>query len=329
MYNKYNQLNNKMSKNNRTIVAYNELDVNRIKIEEVKENEYSKYQLLSLPKYEHPDGTITTLFMKTPLLDFNIGGLPPAKDREGNELFKEDSERAKWRCYLGDAPEEKKLMEKMVEFQDKLIKDKSLIVGKKDEKKFELENIIGESTTKDGETLQYIRFNFRTEGATMQIATKFFVRKDGIDDEVVIKTPKEFEEKFRRGHFRYRMIVSLSKVWRQKKMPGKYGASFKVEQMLIEMKDDIAALSTKTMFAKSQFDDDVVAEKTVHKLEDLDISNNIEDDEENVEENKKIVAKEVDAEEEDADDEEEEEEIKPTKKATGVKVTATKATRRK
>jgi len=311
-----------MSKN-RTIVAYNELDVNRIKIEEVKENEYSKYQLLSLPKYEHEDGTITTLFMKTPLLDFNIGGLPPAKDREGNELFKEDSERAKWRCYLGDAPEEKKLMEKMVELQDKLIKDKSLIVGKKDEKKFELENIIGESTTKDGETLQYIRFNFRTEGAAMQIATKFFVRKDGIDDEVVIKTPKEFEEKFRRGQFRYRMIVSLSKVWRQKKMPGKYGASFKVEQMLIEMKDDVASLSAKTMFAKSQFDDDVV-DKVEHKLEDLDISNNIEDDDET---NEKVVAKEVDA-EEDAD-EDEEEEIKPTKKATGVKVTATKATRRK
>jgi len=157
----------------------------------------------------------------------------------------------------------------------------------------------------------------------MQIATKFFVRKDGIDDEVVIKTPKEFEEKFRRGQFRYRMIVSLSKVWRQKKMPGKYGASFKVEQMLIEMKDDVASLSAKTMFAKSQFDDDVV-DKVEHKLEDLDISNNIEDDDET---NEKVVAKEVDA-EEDAD-EDEEEEIKPTKKATGVKVTATKATRRK
>jgi len=320
-----------MSKNNRTIVAYNELDVNRIKIEEVKENEYSKYQLLSLPKYEHPDGTITTLFMKTPLMDFNIGGLPPAKDREGNELFKEDSERAKWRCYLGDAPEEKKLMEKMVEFQDKLIKDKSAIVGKKDEKKFEIENIIGESTTKDGETLQYIRFNFRTEGASMQIATKFFVRKDGIDDEVVIKTPKEFEDKFRRGHFRYRMIVSLSKVWRQKKMPGKYGASFKVEQMLIEMKDDVGMLSAKTMFAKSQFDDDVVVEKTVQKLEELDLSNNIEEDDEDadVEENKKIIAKEADVDAEEEADDEEEEEIKPTKKATGVKVTATKAVRRK
>ena len=325
-----------MSKNNRTIVAYNELDVNCIKIDEVKDSDYSQFQKISLPKYAHKDGTVTPLYLKTPLLEFNIGGLPPAKDREGNDLFKDDSERAKWRCYLGDAPEEKKLMEKMVELQDKLIKDKSLIVGKKDEKKFDIENIIGESTTKDGETLKYIRFNFRTEGASMQISTKFFVRKDGIDDEVVIKTPKEFEEKFRRGHFRYRMIVSLSKIWRQKKMPGKYGASFKVEQMLIEMKDDVAALSAKTMFAKSQFDDDVVAEKTVQKLEELDLSNNIEDDDD-VEENKKIIAKEVDTkdeeEEEEVDtkdeEEEEEEEIKPTKKASGVKVTATKATRRK
>jgi hypothetical protein len=323
-----------MSKN-RTIVAYNELDVNRIKIEEVKDNEYSKYQRLSLPKYEHDDKTITTLFIKTPLLDFNIGGLPPSKDREGNDVFtpEEEHKRAKWRCYLGDAPEEKKLLEKMVEFQNKLIKDKSAIVGKKDEKKFELENIIGESTTKDGATLQYIRFNFRTEGAESQIATKFFVRKDGIDDEIVIKTPKEFEEKFRRGQFRYRMIVSLSKVWSQKKMPGKYGASFKVEQMLIEMKDDVSMLSAKTMFAKSQFDDDVVADKVEQKPEELDLSNNIEDDDE-VEENKKVVAKDVQEEEEEEevdtkDDEEEEEEIKPTKKATGVKVTATKAVRRK
>jgi actin-related protein len=96
--------------------------------------------------------------------------------------------------------------------------------------------------------------------------------------------------------------------------------------MLIEMKDDVASLSTKTMFAKSQFDDDVVADKVEHKLEDLDISNNIEDEE--VEENKKIVVKDTDVDaEEEAEDEEEE--IKPTKKATGVKVTATKAVRRK
>ena len=34
------------------------------------------------------------------------------------------------------------MLTKITELQDKLIKDKGIIVGKKDEKKFELENII-------------------------------------------------------------------------------------------------------------------------------------------------------------------------------------------
>jgi len=306
------------AKPSRVIIPFEDVDFSRLKIEECKENEYSKYQLLSLPKYEHADGQLTMLYLKTPLLDFNIGGFPPAKDKEGNELFKDDSERAKWRCYLGDNSEEQKILKKVQEFQEKLIKDKASIVGKKDEKKFELENLIGETTNKEGETMSYIRFNFRTEIPTNTMSTKFFLRKDGVDEEMVIKTPKDFEDKFRRGQFRYRMIVSLSKVWRQKKTPGKYGATFKVEQMQIEMREDVNTMISKNLFAKSQFDDDVVIEK----VSEMDL--NIEPDEDDDVPEEKVIE---DVEEE----EEEEEEIKPAKKgsSTAVKVTATKAVSRK
>jgi len=303
------------AKPSRVIIPFEDIDFSRLKIEECKENEYSKYQLLSLPKYEHADGQLTALYLKTPLLDFNIGGFPLAKDKEGNELFKDDSERAKWRCYLGDAPEEQKILKKVQEFQEKLIKDKASIVGKKDEKKFELENLIGETTNKEGDTLSYIRFNFRTDIPTNSMSTKFFIRKDGVDDEITIKTPKDFEDKFRRGQFRYRMIVSLSKVWRQKKLPGKYGATFKIEQMQIEMREDASTMISKNMFAKSQFDDDEVTTK----VSEMDLNIEPEGGDEDA------------PEEASEDDEEEEEEIKPAKKATStaVKVTATKAVSRK
>jgi len=322
-----------MSKVNRQIIPVEDIKFDRLKFEEVKESEYSKYMLMSFANYEQNDGTLTTLYLKTPLLDYNMGGLPPAKDKDGNELFKDESERAKWRCYLGESANEKKMLEKMTEFQDKLIKEKATIVGKKDEKKFELENIIGETSTKDGDTLHYVRFNFRTEGSSHQIATKFFVRKDGIDEEISIKTVSEFESQFRRGEFRYRMIVSLSKIWKQKKATGKYGASFKIEQMLIEMRDDVATLNVKNMFAKSQFDSE---ENITTKMSEVDLSKNIIDadddedvpDEDAVEEEEEIVSKKtskkLDAEEEEEDDEE----IRPIKKGAA-KVTVTKTARRK
>jgi len=301
-------------KPSRVIIPFEDIDFSRLKIEECKDNEYSKYQKLSLPKYEHADGQLTMLYLKTPLLDFNTGGFPPEKDKDGNLLFEKDSDRAKWRCYLGDAPEEQKILKKVQEFQEKLIKDKASIVGKKDEKKFELENLIGENTNKEGESQFYIRFNFRTELATNVMSTKFFIRKDGNDEEIIIKTPKEFEDKFRRGQFRYRMIVSLSKIWSQKKLPGKYGATFKIEQMQIEMREDANTMNTKTLFAKSQFDDEVTTKVSEMKL-NIEPEGGDEDAPEEAPE----------------DDEEEEEEIKPAKKATStaVKVTATKAVNRK
>jgi len=303
------------TKPSRVIIPFEDIDFSRLKIEECKDNEYSKYQKLSLPKYEHADGQLTMLYLKTQLLDFNIGGFPPEKDKEGNLLFEKDSDRAKWRCYLGEAPEEQKILKKVQEFQDKLIKDKASIVGKKDEKKFELENLIGENTNKEGDSLSYIRFNFRTELATNVMSTKFFVRKDGNDEEIVIKTPKEFEDQFRRGQFRYRMIVSLSKIWSQKKLPGKYGATFKIEQMQIEMREDANTMNTKTLFAKSQFDDEVTT-----KVSEMDL--NIEPEGGDEEAPEDIPDEEM---------EEEEDEIKPAKKAvsTSVKVTTTKAVSRK
>jgi hypothetical protein len=284
------------------INAIEEVNFSKLKFEEAKANEYSKYQDMSFANMEQNDGTMTTLYFKTPLIDYTMGGLPPAKDRDGNELFKEEYERAKWRYYIDDSENGKKMLAKMQELQDALIKNKATIVGKKDEKKYELENIIGESQNKEGETMYYVRFNFHTEGPERKMATKFFVRANSVDEEVSIKLPSEFEARFRRGEFRYRMIVSLNKVYKQKKMPGKYGVSFKIHQMLIEMRDDISAVNTKNLFATSQFDseENVIATK----MADVDLSKNIEADDE----------------EEQDDDQEEEEEAPPAKPTKKVEV---------
>jgi len=286
-----------MSKPNRQIIAIEDVNFSKLKLEEAKPNEYSKYQDMSFANIEQNDGTMTTLYFKTPLTDYTIGGFPPAKDRAGNELFKDESERAKWRYYMDNSESGKKMHEKMIEFQDKLIKEKATVVGKKDEKKYEIESLIGETQTKEGDPLYYVRFNFRTEGPSRQIATKFFVRKDGVDEELAIKSVSDFESQFRRGEIRYRMIVSLSKIYKQKKLPGKYGASFKIEQMLIEVRDDVTSVSNKNMFATSQFDSE---ENIAQKLSEVDLTKNIEEED--------------DAEDaEDAEEEEEEEKPAPVK----------------
>jgi hypothetical protein len=311
-----------MSKYNPVIHAIEDINFAKLKVEECKPSEYSKYQDMSFANMEQPDGTLTTCYFKTPLTEYTIGGLPPAKDKEGNELFKEEYERAKWRYYIDTKNDNgKKMLAKINELQDKLIKEKGTIVGKVNEKKFELEQIIGETTSKDGESLPYVRFNFHTEGPTRQIATKFFIRNDGIDQEIMIKTVSDFESQFRRGEFRYRMIVSLNKVYKQKKTPGKYGVSFKIHQMLIEMRDDVSSVSTKNLFAKSQFDSE---ENIINKMGSVDLSKNIEEDEDEIEDEAPPVknSKKVEDEEEDED----EDEIKPSK--VTAKIT-TKAPRNK
>jgi hypothetical protein len=300
-----------MSKVTRQILSIEDVNFSKLKFEEAKSSEYSKYMDMSFANYEQPDGTLSTLYFKTPQLDYVMGGLPPAKDRDGNEIeYKDESDRAKWRCYLGNVENEKKMYAKISELQDKLIKDKGIIVGKKDEKKFELENIIGESTDKDGESIYYVRFNFRVDRKTNEITTKFFTRKDGIDEEVPIKTVSDFESRFRRGEFRYRLISSLSKIWKQKKTPGKYGASFTVEQMLIEMRDDVSSVNAKNLFSKSQFDseENTKVDMSKHIIEDEDdIVDDVDD-----EISKKLESVDV----EDEEEEEDEDEIKPSKKSS-------------
>ena len=300
------------SKANRQIIAIEDVDFSRLKFEETKESEYiNKNMHMSFANYEHTDGTLSTLYFKTPQIDYNLGGLPPSKDKDGTEIDYKDGGRAKWRCYIGSTSGEKKMLEKFQELQAKMVKDKAIIVGSKDTKKFEMEDLIGESQSKDGETLNYARFIFRTEGPSRQIATKFFVRKDNIDDELEIKSVSDIEEKLRRGELRYRMIVSLSKIWKLK-ATSKFGASFTIEQMQIEMRDDVVSKSVKSIFAKSQFDDgseENVSQKLSSQL-------NIADEEEDEKEDEK----------QDEQEEEDEDEIKPSKTAS---VTVKKQVRRK
>jgi hypothetical protein len=319
-----------MSKVTRTILPIEDVNFSKMIFEEAKASDYSKYMDMSFANYEQPDRTLSALYFKTPLLDYVMAGLPPAKQREGNEIeYKDPSDRAKWRCYLGDSANEKKMFAKISELQDKLVKDKAIIVGKKDEKKFELENILGESTNKEGESMYYVRFNFRVDRASKEITTKFFIRKDGIDEEAPIKTVADFESKFRRGEFRYRLIASLSKIWKQKKTPGKYGASFTVEQMLIEMRDDVSSVNAKNLFSKSQFDSEENVTNVTKKLEAIDMSKHIEDDDADEDADEENNVQEGAQEDVPEEDEEEEEELKPTKKSSSVSVKTTKAPRKK
>jgi len=310
-----------MSKANRQIIPIEDVDMNLLTFTETKESEYiNKNMHMSFANIKQADGTMTTLYFKTPQMEYNIGGLPPAKDKDGNEIEYKDGGRAKWRCYIGDSAGEKKMLAKLQELQEKMIKDKAIIVGAKDTKKFDLEELIGETQTKEGDTLSYARFIFRTEGPTRQIGTKFFVRKDGEDVEMNIKNVDDFEANFRRGEFRYRMIVSLSKIWKLK-ATSKYGASFTIEQMQIEMRDDVTPKSVKNMFAKSQFDSEENISSVDKKMAAVDLSNNIDNDDDEQEEAVKV-SKHDDDEEEDDDAEEE----IVAKKAT---VTVKKTTQRK
>jgi hypothetical protein len=122
-----------------------------------------------------------------------------------------------------------------------------------------------------------------------------------------IHTVKDLEAKVRRGEVRYRMIFSLSKVWKLKASL-KYGVSFTIEQMQVEERDDVVSKSMKHLFQKSLFDDSVNI--TTSKLAEVDLKDEEED------------AEEEEEKEEEDEEEEEEEEIKPSVKKVEVTLKA-------
>ena len=288
-----------MSKS-KVVIPIEDVDFSNLKFEETTESEYiNKNMHMSFANYKHADGTLTTLLMKSPIIEYNLGGLPPSKDQDGNLI--EDKDRAKWRGYVSD----KKMLEKMSELQEELKKNKSIIVGttNKDLKKFEVQDLVGETVLEKGDSINYINFKFRTKkGNPDHFETKFF-DKDNNDMEIC--NIKDLESKVRRGEVRYRMIFSLSKVWKLK-ATSRYGVTFTIEQMQVEERDDVVSKSMKHLFQKSLFDETVNI--TTSKLAEVDLKD----------ENENEVLEEDDKEEE----EEEEEEIKRTVKKLEVTLKA-------
>jgi hypothetical protein len=289
-----------MSKS-KVVIPIEDVNFSNLKFEETKESEYiNKNMHMSFANYKHADGTMTTLLMKSPIIDYNLGGLPPVKNQDGEIL--EDKARAKWRGYISD----NKMLEKMSELQEELKKNKSIIIGatNKDLKKFEIQDLIGETILEKGDSINYVNFKFRTKKGNAELLETKFFDKDNNDME--IHTIKDLEAKVRRGEVRYRMIFSLSKVWKLKASL-KYGVSFTIEQMQVEERDDVVSKSMKHLFQKSLFDDSVNI--TTSKLAEVDLKDEEEDAEE-------------EEEKEEEEEEEEEEEIKPSVKKVEVTLKA-------
>jgi len=289
-----------MSKS-KVVIPIEDVDFSNLKFEETKESEYiNKNMHMSFANYKHADGTFTTLLMKSPTIDYNLGGLPPVKNQDGEMV--EDKERAKWRGYVSD----KKMLEKMSELQEELKKNKSIIVGatNKDLKKFEVQDLVGETVLEKGDSINYVNFKFRTKKGNAELLETKFFDKDNIDME--IHTIKDLEAKVRRGEVRYRMIFSLSKVWKLK-ATSRYGVTFTIEQMQVEERDDVVSKSMKHLFQKSLFDESVNI--TTSKLAAVDLKDEAEEEEED------------DEKEEEAEDDEEEE-IKPSVKKVEVTLKA-------
>lgn len=297
-------------------VEIKDVDFSRLTIKES-----SKNPNIFTMNYKFDDGTVKPLLIKTPFIDCNFSGLFFSTDKDGKPI--EDKDRMQWRAYLSDET----TIGKFKELEDVLEKNKSVFTGpvnpkEKKTKEFDVQNIIGEYTDKNGTVQQYARFKFRTQKTDPStFETPFFNLKG---ENMNINKLSEFESQCIPREFRYRCVLSLYG-WKMKSTH-LYGVTFSIEQMQIEITK--SSTNIKQLLKNvSLFD-----ATTSAAIEEVDLSKHIENDDD---EDDAVVDAEEDAndqeeqEQEEQDDEEEEEEIKPTKKSSTVKVTATKQVRKK
>jgi hypothetical protein len=200
-----------------------DVDFSRLVIKESKNNP----NIFSI-NYKQDDGTVKSLLIKTPFIDCNFSGLFFDKDKDGNVI--EDKDRMQWRAFLTD----EKMIAKLNELQEEIEKQKLTFTGPiskdKKQKDFNMQNIIGENTDKNGVTHQYGRFNIRHAKNTDKVETAFFDMKG---QNLNIQKLKDFESQFRPREFRYRLVFSMYG-WKMKSTY-LYGVSFSIEQMQIEV----------------------------------------------------------------------------------------------
>jgi hypothetical protein len=289
-------------------VEIKDVDFSRLTIKES-----SKNPNIFTMNYKFDDGTVKPLLIKTPFIDCNFSGLFFSTDKDGKAI--EDKDRMQWRAYLSDET----TISKFKELESVLEQNKNVFAGPsnpkdKKTKEFDVQNIIGEYTDKNGTVQQYARFKFRTQKTDPStFETPFFNLKG---ENMNINKLKEFETQCIPREFRYRCVLSLYG-WKMKSTH-LYGVTFSIEQMQIEITK--SSTNIKQLLKNvSLFD-----ATTSAAIEGVDLSNHIENDDDNV-----VDADQNANDQDDEDDEDEEEDIKLTKKPATVKVTATTQVRKK
>jgi len=298
-----------------------DVDFSRMVIKESKNNP----NIFSI-NYKQDDSTVKSLLIKTPFIDCNFSGLFFDKDKDGNVI--EDKDRMQWRAFLTD----EKMIAKLNELQEEIEKNKLIFTGpiskdKKGQKDFNMQNIIGENTDKNGVTHQYGRFNIRHVKNTDKIETAFFDMKG---QNLNIQKLKDFESQFRPREFRYRLVFSMYG-WKMKSTY-LYGVSFSIEQMQIEITS--SGTNIKEILKSVNLFDDANASAAKVDLSSF-IENadaDVDDDADEDEDDENIVASvekmELKSSNND-EDEDDDEEIVPTKKAASVSVKTKTVSRKK
>jgi hypothetical protein len=295
-------------------IEIKDVDFSRLTIKESTKNP----NIFSI-NYKFDDGTVKPLLIKTPFIDCVYPGLFFSTDKDGKAI--DDKDRMSWRAYLTDEV----MINKLNELQETIDKNKTVFTGPvntkdKKTKEFDVQNIIGEYTDKNGVVQQYARFKFRTQNANPDVFETAFFDMKGKNMEIT--KLKEFETKFRPREFRYRIVFSMYG-WKMKSTH-LFGVSFSIEQMQIEV--TASSTNIKELLKNvSLFDSAPDAE-----IEEVDLSKHIEDnnDDDDAISNVQQTKEEIEDEEDEEEEEEEEEEIKPAKKSS-IKVAPVKQPRKK
>lgn len=228
---------------------FTEVDVSRLNFTEFEENQRSKGQKISYPRYTHPEnGSEVPLFIQFPWIDMKSYGVPKL-----GEYYTDDSQRSFVKLPLDQSvPEIKQLSEMLKQIDEKLGSDefKEKMFGAKASKYeyqpiFRLPQEDDDDTKKDakkdyGPKHPYMKLKIDTTYPDNQVKTIIFnsVLKDGkrvrskVDG---VKTIDEFA-----SHVcwmsRVHPVVRPVKLWAQapnKKDPT-YGLTFKIAKTEVE-----------------------------------------------------------------------------------------------
>ena len=314
---------------------------------EIKDVDFSRLSIKESSKnpniftinYKHDDGTVKPLLVKTPFIDCNFTGLFFSTDKNGKPIA--DKDRMTWRAFLTDEI----MINKLNELQEVIEKNKSVFVGpvdpkNKKSKDYDVQNILGDNTDKNGTVHQYARFKFRTSSNDPEnIETAFFDMKG---KNLSITKLKDFESTFRPREFRYRIVFSMYG-WKMNSTHI-YGVTLSMEQMQIEITSSSTnikeLLKSTSLFEPSGTAEIEVADLSKHiendniedaDADDADDADDVDEaaDEEETSVSKKSTKKQESEDEEEItvskkstkkqeseDEDEDDDEIKPSKKAS-------------